>query len=86
MVWVFPCVPSVSVNSVVSSSASIDDAFKAGSMLAHLSHEVIKEIRGIVRTGARFGMILNGKNGQAAVPKTLERAVIEVEVGQFNVV
>ena len=44
----------------------------------------MEKIFGIVRTGRRFGMILDGENRQSFVPDAGDRFVIEINVSYFN--
>ena len=50
----------------------------------HQFDESLEEIFGIVRTGRRFGMILDGENRQSFVTDSGNRFVIEINVSYFN--
>ncbi|KJU83764.1 hypothetical protein MBAV_004043, partial [Candidatus Magnetobacterium bavaricum] len=52
--------------------------------LAHEVFEALKEIPRVVRAGAGLGVILHGKDRQLYMPHALSRAVIEVDVCQFD--
>src|SRR5262245_38395082 len=51
----------------------------------HQSYEPVEQIVCVVRAGAGFRVVLDGKNGQLLVPEAFQGLVIEVDVGQFHV-
>ena len=50
---------------------------------SHHFHETVEQIRRIMRSGRGFGMILHAKQRLAEMPKTRNRAVIHVPMGNF---
>src|SRR5580700_7734276 len=65
-----------------------EDARETGSSaleILHQLHEVVEEIVRIVRSGRRFRMILDAKHGLAAMAKTFEGVVIQIDVSQLDI-
>jgi hypothetical protein len=44
-----------------------------------------EKIRGIMRAGRGFGMILHAEDRQCFVPHSFDRTVIQIDVGDFNI-
>src|SRR5438876_7842317 len=51
----------------------------------HQLQKLGEEIVAIMRSRARFRVVLDREGGQGAVAKSLDRAVIQVEVGELQV-
>ena len=49
--------------------------------LVHQADEFIEQILSIVRASLRFRMILNAENGELFVSKSLDRVVVQVDMG-----
>ena len=47
--------------------------------------ELIEKIRGIVRAGRGFRMILHAEDRQFLVPHSFDRAVVQIDVRDFNI-
>ncbi len=54
------------------------------SVFFHQFDESLEKIFGIVRTGRRFGVVLDGENRQSFVFDAGNRFVIEINVSYFN--
>ena len=53
---------------------------------AHQFHEIVEEVVRIVRTGRGFGVVLHAEHRVVAVAEAFERLVVEIDVGDFDVV
>src|SRR4051812_48741944 len=49
-----------------------------------LAHKPIKDILSVVGSGARLGVVLDGRTRNVEQAQPLDRAVIEVDVGQLR--
>src|SRR5439155_24089638 len=49
----------------------------------HLLHELAEQVVAVVRARARLGVVLDGKNGKLPVAESLDRTVVQVDVGQL---
>src|SRR5450432_3003098 len=60
--------------------------FASSLPLLHHVAEVVKEIVRIMRPGCRFRVVLDAKKGQRFVAQAFQCLVVQVDVGQFNLV
>ena len=54
-------------------------------VLLHHLDEAVEQICGIVRAGGSFGVILDRKDRQAAMPQPFDRVVVQIDVGHFAI-
>src|SRR5580765_510970 len=51
----------------------------------HRRQEILEMRVGIMRARRRFGVVLDGKQRKCFVPKTFDRSVVEIEVGDLQI-
>src|SRR5258708_5179056 len=54
--------------------------------IVHQFYEVVEQVVRIVRAGRSLGMVLDAEDGFAAMAEAFERVVIEIDVGEVDVV
>src|SRR5260370_23037032 len=52
--------------------------------LPHQFGEIVEQVVRIVRSGRGFGMVLHAEYRLAAVAETLQRLIVQIDVGDFD--